>query len=159
MKPTLYMLCGPAGSGKTTWADNFMKEHPDEDIRYVSRDAIRFSLLKSNEPYFAHEKQVFKKFAGTITQTLVDGFDVIADATHLHYYSRKKLTDAIDKNYTDYQIVYVIFNLDVQDILTRNQRRSGREHVPEERIKQMCKDFSPPDHEDNREIDRYIIKE
>lgn len=157
--PILYILCGPSASGKSTWAHNFISENSQKDIRYVSRDEIRFSLLKENENYFAHEKQVFKKFAGTITQTLVDGFDVIADATHLNIFSRKKLINAIDKIYTDYQIVYVIFDISLQKILDHNQCRHGREQVPEEVIQRMYKDFSPPCNEDKREVDRYIVKE
>jgi len=157
--PILYILCGPSASGKSTWAHNFISKNSQKDIRYVSRDEIRFSLLKENENYFAHEKQVFKKFAGTITQTLVDGFDVIADATHLNIFSRKKLTNAIDKVYTNYQIIYVIFDIALQKILDRNKQRIGLAKVPDEVLEKMYQDFSPPICEDNREIDRYIIKE
>ena len=157
--PILYILCGPSSSGKTTYAQHFFKEHEEQDIRYVSRDEIRFSLLKGNENYFAHEKQVFKKFAGTITQTLIDGFDVIADATHLNIFSRKKLTNAIDKFYTDYQIIYIIFDISLQKLLERNKQRIGLAQVPDEVLERMYRDFSPPLHEDNREIDRYIVKE
>lgn len=157
--PTLYILCGPSSSGKTTYAQHFLKEHEEQDIRYVSRDEIRFSLLKDNENYFAHEKQVFKKFAGTITQTLVDGFDVIADATHLNIFSRKKLTNAIDKFYTNYQIVYIIFDISLQKLLDRNMQRIGLARVPDEVLERMHRDFSPPCNEDKREIDRYIVKE
>ena len=82
--PILYILCGPSGCGKSTWANQFMNDHNTDDIRYVSRDEIRFSLVGEDEDYFAHEKEVFRKFSGTIAQTLVDGFDVIADATHLN---------------------------------------------------------------------------
>ena len=157
--PILYILCGPSASGKSTWAHNFISKNSQKDIRYVSRDEIRFSLLKENEKYFAHEKQVFKKFAGTITQTLVDGFDVIADATHLNIFSRKKLTNAIDKIYTDYQIIYVIFDIPLQKILERNRQRIGLARVPDEALERIYRDFSPPIHEDNREIDRCIVKE
>ena len=52
--PTLYIMCGPSGCGKTTWAHNFIKEqHETNDIRYVSRDEIRFSLIKEGEEYFS----------------------------------------------------------------------------------------------------------
>ena len=157
--PILYMLCGPSASGKSTWAYNFINKNSQKDVRYVSRDEIRFSLLKENENYFAHEKQVFKKFADIIIQTLVDGFDVIADATHLNIFSRKKLTNAIDKFYTDYQIIYVIFDVSLQKIVERNKQRIGLAQVPDEVLKRIYQDFSPPTHEDNREIDRYIVKE
>lgn len=157
--PILYILCGPSASGKSTWAHNFINKNSQKDIRYVSRDEIRFSLLKEDENYFAHEKQVFKKFVSTITQTLVDGFDVIADATHLNIFSRKKLTNAIDKIYTDYQIIYVIFDISLQKILERNKQRIGLARVPDDVLERIYRDFSPPIHEDNREIDRCTVKE
>ena len=47
--PTLYILCGPSACGKTTWAMHYMEEHASEDIRYVSRDEIRYSLLQPDD--------------------------------------------------------------------------------------------------------------
>ena len=155
--PILYIMCGPSGCGKTTWADNFMRNN-DEDIRYVSRDEIRFSIIKSDEPYFSHEDEVFKKFVGTIAQTLVYGFDVIADATHLNYFSRKKLTRAIDAVISDYKIIYVVFDNDVNGCIERNEHRIGRTRVPEEVIRSMCDNFEEPTwHEDPRVIDIIMI--
>ena len=112
--PNLYILCGPSGCGKTTWCNAFMREN---DVRYVSRDEIRFSMLKDDEDYFAHEVDVFKEFTGTLAQTLVDGFDVIADATHLNARSRQRLTQAIDMYITDYNIIYVVFNTRATNII------------------------------------------
>lgn len=151
--PILYIMCGPSGCGKSTWARKFTQDHATDNVRYVSRDEIRFSILKEGEDYFSHEKEVFKKFAGTITQTLVDGFDVIADATHLNEFSRRKLTQSIDMLYTDYQIIYVVFNTDVATCIKRNKERSGRADVPENIIRNMCRDFhSPSLDEDERAI-------
>lgn len=138
---TLYILCGISGSGKTTWAQEFMR---DNDIRYVSRDEIRFSMLKDDEDYFAHEKEVFNKFAGTVAQTLVDGFDIIADATHLNEFSRKKLTNAIDQYIIDYEIKYVVFYTPLNACLMRNVLREGRAQVPADTIHGMRRSFQPP---------------
>ena len=150
----LYIMCGPSGCGKTTWARQFTQDHAAEDIRYVSRDEIRFSMLKDTEDYFAHEKEVFKKFVGTIRQTLIDGFDVIADATHLTEFARRKLTQAIDMTYTDYAIIYVAFHTDVATCIAHNQQRSGRADVPETVIRNMCRDYRMPSkEEDERVID------
>ena len=140
----LYILCGASGSGKSTWAKQFMSDHLDEDIRYVSRDEIRFSLIGENDKYFAREKDVFRKFSTTIAQTLVDGFDVIADATHLNEFSRRKLTQAIDYYTKDYEIVYVSFNVDTDLCLERNSHREGRANVPEMIIRNMCRDYKEP---------------
>jgi predicted kinase len=140
--PTLYILCGPSGCGKTTWATNFMKEH--NDIRYVSRDEIRFQLVNPDESYFSREKEVFRRFANTIRYTLVDGFDCIADATHLNEFSRRKLTQAIDMYFKDYAIVYVSFNVNVETCIKHNTNREGRANVPETVIRNMCRDFRAP---------------
>lgn len=154
-KPILYMLIGIPGSGKSTWVDTFCRDA----FRYVSRDEIRFNLVKEDEDYFSHEKEVFNKFAGTITQTLVDGFDVFADATHINMASRRKLTCAIDKNFTDYNIVYVIFDTKLDTCIARNNGRTGRSCVPEDTIRSMYNSFRlPREDEDNRAIGSIIVK-
>jgi len=144
--PVLYILCGPSGCGKTTWSRQYIafQDALGNDIRYVSRDEIRFSLLKEGEDYFSHEKEVFKKFAGTICETLIDGFDCIADATHLNEFSRRKLTQAIDMRFKDYEIVYVVFNVDVNTCLARNERRANLAAIPDTIIHNMCRDFRAP---------------
>ena len=142
--PKLYILCGPSGCGKSTWARKFMDIYFDEDIRYVSRDEIRFSLVKEDEDYFSHEKEVFRKFAATLALTLSDGFDVIADATHITKISRQKLTQAIDRLFTDYQIVYVNCYLDEELCVIHNSARAGRLHVPEQVVRNMCRQFEVP---------------
>ena len=146
--PILYILCGPSGCGKTTWAMNFMKEHGN-DIRYVSRDEIRFQLVKPDEDYFSHEKEVFRRFANTIRHTLVDGFDCIADATHLNEFSRRKLTQAIDMYFKDYEIIYVSFNVNVDTCIKHNANREGRANVSETVIRNMCRDFRAPSIEED----------
>lgn len=154
MKPTLYILIGVPGSGKSTWANMFCKH-----LRYVSRDEIRFDLINENEDYFSHEKEVFSKFVGTITQTLVDGFSVVADATHINMASRRKLTYAIDNLFKDYNIVYVIFDTPYEICFARNNMREGRAHVPEEVLKNMYNSFrAPRDDEDSRVIGSITIK-
>ena len=144
--PILYILCGPSGCGKSTWARNFLAENDPlfQNIRDVSRDEIRFSMLKEGEDYFAHEKEVFKTFADTIRHTLIDGFDVIADATHLNEFSRRKLTQSIDMYFKDYEIIYVVFNVDADTCVERNKNREGRANVPENVIRNMCRDFREP---------------
>ena len=144
----LYILCGPSGCGKTTWAHDYM-----QDTMYVSRDEIRFRLIKENEDYFSREKEVFKEFVNEIVSRLKVGCDVIADATHLNEFSRRKLTQAIDMSITEYEIVYVVFNVDAETCVARNANRTGRANVPENVIRNMCRDFKRPTlDEDERAI-------
>lgn len=149
---TLYILCGPSGCGKSTWRDEFIKDYNNR-IHYVSRDEIRFSLVKEDEDYFSKEKEVFDRFSQALAAELMHGFDVIADATHINKASRNKLIKAIDKFFTKYQIVYVIFQTDLKTCIEQNNKRTGRMQVPEEVIKKMFKNFQLPNlDEDNRII-------
>ncbi len=154
--PTLYIICGPSGSGKSTWAKNYMIEHDEQDIRYVSRDEIRYSIVHDDEPYFSHEREVFRKFVSTIVNTLIDGFDVIADATHLNSASRAKLTNAIDARYSDYDIIYVVFNVHISECIRRNGLREGRMCVPDGVIDRQFHDFYAPTLEEDVRATRII---
>lgn len=144
--PTLYIMCGIPASGKTTWCREFMKAQDEigNDVRYISRDEIRFAFLQKDDDYFAHEMQVFKKFAGAIAQTLADGFDIIADATHINTFSRRKLINAVDESYADYNIVFVVVDTDFTECLKRNEEREGREHLPPDAIQKMRRNFIAP---------------
>ena len=146
---TLYILCGISGSGKTTWAhENLVKGN----IKYVSRDEIRFSMLKEGEDYFAHEKEVFKKFVSTVANALMNKSDAIADATHINEFSRRKFIQALDAYIDKYKIIYVVFNTDVAVCLERNKTREGLSCVPDAVIKNMCRDFKAPTYEEDERI-------
>ena len=146
----LYILCGPSGSGKSTWANSDERQ----DIAYVSRDNIRLSLLKDGEDYFSHEKEVFKQFVKEIAIRIMAGRNCIADATHLNMFSRCKLTQALDQYTTDYKIVCVVFDIDADTCVERNKAREGRRNIPENIIRNMCRDFRAPTYdEDERVVD------
>ena len=147
--PKLYILCGIPCSGESTWAKGFLM-----DAVHISRDEIRFSMLKRGEEYFSHETEVYKEFIYEIAQTLMHGYDVIADATHINHNSREKLTHAIDQYFTEYQIVYVVFPIDIEIAQDRNAFRTGLKHVPPVAIQTMYERFSIPTlQEDKRAIE------
>jgi predicted kinase len=152
MMAKLYILCGPSGSGKSTWANSDERQ----DVAYVSRDDIRLSLLKDEENYFSHEKEVFKQFVKEIAIRIMAGRDCIADATHLNMFSRCKLIQALDMYTNDYEIVYVVFNTDAETCIERNKAREGRRNVPENIIRNMHRDFRPPTMDEDRRIKEII---
>lgn len=137
---TLYIMCGIPASGKSTFARKYLT-----NIKYVSRDIIRFSYNPtSKDEYFKHETEVFATFVSTLATALSIGEDVIADATHLESYSRRKLTNAIDAIFSDYDIIYVACETPMKKCLERNALREGIEKVPEDVIVSMHRNFKCP---------------
>lgn len=141
-KGKLYISCGVPGSGKTTYLNKIKKD--DEVV--ISRDDIRFSILKEGEDYFSHEDEVFNLFVKKITEAINSGINVYADATHLNRASRAKLTRAIrNANCTPSAIETIFFNVPLHICLERNNKREGtKAFVPKGVIKRMFFTLEPP---------------
>lgn len=134
-------MSGPSGSGKSTWCQSAI-ERIDNSI-WVSRDKIRFSLVKENEPYFKKEKLVFSTFVTQIKNGLQTHETVFADATHITKASRLKLLKSLN-NLDNVDVYVVVFFLPDDICLERNAHRTGRAKVPDDVIKQMCQIQTDP---------------
>lgn len=134
----LYLMCGVAGCGKSTWIHNAMEYNGGI---HISRDAIRFSMVKENENYFKAEKKVFNQFVKTINEFIGKANVVYADATHLNEISRNKLLDKL--NLENVEVIPVNFLISLEECLRRNALRSGRACVPANTIKDMYNRFTP----------------
>lgn len=99
--PTLYVLCGAPGCGKSTWAKGMA-----QNAIHISRDIIRFNLLDENDDYFDKETLVFKLFIKAIQEGLNNNNNVIADATHLNLGSRQKLLSNLNLDNVYVKVVY-----------------------------------------------------
>lgn len=136
----LYLMVGAPSSGKSTYAREFRKEHTPSPI-IVSRDAIRFSMVKDGSPYFSKEKAVFKEFVREINEGLDEG-DVIADATHINEVSRMKLIKRIDLSKC--KVSCIVLLTDELTAIKRNHLREGRARVPDSVISENYARFTHP---------------
>lgn len=150
MTKRLLMLCGIAGSGKSTWAKEYIKDQKRQgkNIVRISRDEIRFSLVGENEEYFSKETQVFNTYIKNIRKYLEDDITdiVIADATHINANSRKKVLKKL--NLSNVIVVAVVFETPVSRCIEQNELREGRECVPRIAIYNMRKHFTTPTYEE-----------
>ena len=150
MAKNLILMMGIPGVGKST----LLKEkcNPKTDI-IVSRDAIRFNILKDTDDYFSNEQAVWQEYIMTLQLFLTDDRweNVIADATHLNPRTRDKVLDALDKILKKEGIdVYVLWvNASLETALNQNSQRKGRALVPESAIKNMYKSLQPPIEREN----------
>lgn len=143
----LYVMIGIPGSGKSTWAKANKKE---KDI-YVSRDEVRFSLLRDGDEYFSKEKEVLKEFYRQINEGLKQQKNVYVDATHLNKKSRDKLLNNLQ---IDCPVIGVYVATSLKVALERNEKRSGRSYVPPQVIKDMYNKLTLPTKEEK--FDRVI---
>lgn len=140
----ILVLCGPAGVGKSTWANKYISTHSDTAI--VSRDKIRFSLLSPDDYYFKYEKQVFELMINEIKEKLETYETVIIDGTHLNAGSRTKLLNALSQviDLKEIEKDAIMFTVPIETAIEHNDHRTGRAYVPATVIESMYNSFTYP---------------
>lgn len=151
---TLIMMIGAPGSGKSYTARQIYNLAP-ERIKIISRDKIRFSLVKEDEPYFLKEKQVFKQFIQEINNSLKNDEFTIVDATNLTKKSRDRVINSLEPCTVSFLWALCV-DTSYEDCMRQNNLRSGREKVPASALTQMYDKLSFPK-EDEEDFDLITI--
>ena len=141
MLKKLYLMCGPAGSGKTTWVRQHAKPGTSA---HISRDRIRFEMVSEDENYFSKENEVFEEFCRQIKTALACPWvdEVYVDATHLTRKAREKVLNRIA--HIKFELIAVVIEPPLKEALRQNAKRFGRERVPDTVIKNMYNSFEHP---------------
>ena len=150
----LYLMSGPPGCGKSTWIERQLWQGGGT---WISRDKIRFGMLKEGEDYFAHEDEVFDKFIADIQCAINDdslGTNIYVDATHLNKTARDKVLKQLDLSEVD-EINCVFFKVDSEICIGRNEQRTGLARVPRSVIRRMWFSHIMPDADEN--FDKIIV--
>lgn len=137
----VYVLSGPPASGKSTW----VRANITKGAEWISRDNVRFSFLKDNEDYFAHEDEVFDTFINYINQTLENPevHTIFIDATHVNRRSRHKTLSKVRRQNIE-ELNCVCFTTPLEVCIARNHLRKGRAKVPQHAIENMFKSCVAP---------------
>ena len=143
-KSKLWIMVGIPGSGKSYWIDNH-NDYFTGSMVVVSRDDIRFSLVKENDAYFSKEKEVFNTFVKSIKEAInADTDNIIADATHINPSSRGKLLRALGDSLKNVEVNAIVIDSCLARCIKQNDGREGRKYVPESAIRNMFSNFSMP---------------
>ena len=147
-KKKLFVMCGNAGCGKSTWIQNNL--HTFEGYTsVVSRDQIRFLFVSEGEDYFSRETEVYAKFIDDIQFGLENADNVIVDATHLNEGSRGKLLRRIGPALKGVEIIAIVIKVPLEVSLDQNEKRKGsRAYVPRSVIRRMYHQFTMPTFEE-----------
>jgi predicted kinase len=150
MNNTIYIAVGLPGSGKSTYAKNFIK---GKDIEYLSSDELR-AKFGSGETDQTCTNQVFGHIKRKVDEFLKDGKNVLVDATSVN---RRERSDYINtaKKYGA-KVVALVFKMDRDGLIERNKKRGeqGGRVVPDWVIDKMLNKFEEPS--TNEGIDEVI---
>lgn len=151
----LFLMSGVPGAGKSTFLKNRVKK--DTSV-VISRDVIRFSIVKPDEDYFSHEDEVLEIFWKQINEALAAGKNVFVDQTSLTPKARKWLLQHVE-GYEHANLIWI--DEDIETCLERNEMRRGtRAYVPKSVIRRMNAQFIEPSLEEGfYRIYRYNSKE
>jgi protein phosphatase len=151
--PTLYVLIGIQGSGKSTWA---RANAGRLEAVVVASDEIRNELVAAGLDATQQGDRVFAILEERLAQHLTAGRNVIADATHARRAWRANEV-AVARRCAA-RTVAVWFDLPLAVCLARNARKPGGEHwgdriIPNAVLYDMAKHFEPPGPDEFDEIE------
>ena len=142
-----------AGSGKSTWAEQYRLTH--KNVFIVSSDAIRKELGGAYQN-FEHEAEVWPKFYADIEKyrDMYDDVTVIADSTNII----NKFRITYGKNLTGFdKKILVVIKKDKEQVLKTNHLRNENRVVPDEAVARMFEIWEEPNEECLSYYDEYIL--
>lgn len=130
----ILMLKGLPGSGKSTWAKQFVADNHDW-VR-VNKDSIRSMIVYRQKD----EKLVCEFRDATITLALLNGKSVVVDDTNFHPKHEKRLRFLAEERGAEFEVK--VFDTSIDDCIRNDLKRL--ESVGERVIRQMHDQFIRP---------------
>jgi len=141
MMDTLYITVGLPGSGKSTYAKEFIK---GKDVEYLSSDELR-AVYGKDETDQTVTPIVFGHIKRKVDEFLKNGKNVLIDATNVNLRERSNYINTAKKY--GVKVVALVFNMDRQGLIDRNKKRGeqGGRVVPDWVIDKMLNKYQNPD--------------
>ena len=148
----LIILSAPPGSGKSSWARNYQKEH--ENTYIISSDEIRYELTNQKQD-FSKQKEVWEIFSRRIHEYALKGDDIniILDALCDLNCLREKYVKE-NPEYDKY--ILVLFPHKFEDIKKLNRQRPKDQIVPDDALLALYQKFEEPNEEIKKLFDEII---
>lgn len=133
--PKIIILKGLPASGKSTWAKETIKKHPNQYKR-INKDDLR-AMIDAGIWSKDNERQILLARNLLIGIFLAEGKDVIVDDTNLHPKHVKEITEFFD---VDVEVKF--FDVELDECIKRDKARENS--VGEKVIRDMYNQFLKP---------------
>src|SRR3954447_729241 len=157
MMPSVYVLMGLPGSGKTTWRSRCVAER-EGAAHAVARDDVVENIASLHgityaEAWRTFSKIIDKEFRRRLTEAFTLDKDVVVDNTNLTAKDRRRIFSRAPE---DWEKVGVIFDVPEQWLVHRLLTRTdaGGKRIAPWLVQRMRLDWVPPAPED---FDRILI--
>ena len=117
------IICqGIQGSGKSTWALNWVEEKPTRRVR-INRDSLRKMFGK----YFVLEREELCNIVEdkAIAYAIVKGFEVVIDDMNLNPKTIEHIKELVLNVDSKADIIYKLFNTPLTECVTRVEKRNA----------------------------------
>ena len=117
------IICqGIQGSGKSTWALNWVEEKPTKRVR-INRDSLRKMFGK----YWVLEREELCNIVEdkAIAYAIVKGFEVVIDDMNLNPKTIEHIEEIILNVDSKADIIYKLFNTPLTECVTRVEKRNA----------------------------------
>lgn len=131
----MYLMCGPSGAGKTTYALQLAKANPQ--ARYLNIDEF-YKTYHGGKEIHDHEFEVWIQFFEAIHAAEKDGVDVIIDTNAPTMVDRVQFIKWF--SFDSYRLYVVQANWEI--CAANNQRRTRK--VPNDQLWHMFDKFEEP---------------
>ena len=151
--PTLYILIGVPGCGKSTYAEELYQKS-ERGVALVSSDQIRKSLY-GNESCQDNPKKVFEIAHNVIKNQLSVGRDVIFDATNIYAKDRMNLIRKVCFEVKQpVRFIAIYLDTPIETCIARQELRERK--VPTKVIEKMNRQMEKPTFQEGFDIIRTI---
>lgn len=133
----IVLTCGIAGSGKSTWVEDFLARNPEYIL--ISSDRMR-AIITGDESNQDRNHQVFMTLEHMVSYLMSQGKPILIDATCYNKKNRliwNRLATAYN-----YSKLWAVFRTPLDQCLANNEKRARR--VPESVIRKQHENLSFP---------------